>query len=69
MYILILFLLDYKGAIFKTRKGDVIIKEALKIAYVAMRRPRYLLCVAIDKKHFKQEDYNKISKLWNVVKV
>lgn len=32
------------------RKGDAIIKKALKIAYVAMSRPRYLLCVAIDKK-------------------
>lgn len=51
------------------RKGDAIIKEALKIAYVAMSRPRYLLCVAIDKKKIKQEDYNNISKLWNVVEV
>ncbi len=34
-----------------------------------MSRTRYLLCVAIDKKHFKQEDYNEISKLWNVVEV
>lgn len=60
---------QFKGEIFKPRKGDAIIKEALKIAYVAMSRPRYLLCVAIDKRHFQQEDYEKISKLWNIVKV
>ena len=60
---------QFKGENFKPRKGDAIIKEALKIAYVAMSRPRYLLCVAIDKRHFQQEDYKKISKLWNIVKV
>ena len=60
---------QFKGETFKPRKGDSVIQEALRIAYVAMSRPRYLLCVAIDRKHFKQQDYEKISKLWNIVEV
>lgn len=56
------------GYNFSRHEGVTIIKEALKIAYVAMST-RYLLCVAVDKKHLIQEDYNIILKLWNVVEV
>lgn len=58
---------QFLGEKYETTQSDSIKKEALKIAYVAMSRPRYLLCIAIHKSHFK--DSEKIRKLWNVIEV
>lgn len=58
---------QFLGEKYETTQSDSIKKEALKIAYVAMSRPRYLLCVAIHKSHF--EDSEKIRKLWNVIEI
>lgn len=58
---------QFKGNAYVLSKGDTYKKEALKIAYVAMSRPRYFLCVAIDKKHF--QDCEKIRKIWDVIEV
>lgn len=58
---------QFLGEKYETTQSDSIKKEALKIAYVAMSRPRYLLCVAIHKSHFK--DSEKIRKLWNVIEI
>lgn len=58
---------QFKGNAYVLSKGDTYKKEALKIAYVAMSRPKYFLCVAIDKKHF--QDCEEVRKLWDVIEV
>lgn len=56
---------QFKGNVYNPSNRDSIKRESLKIAYVAMSRPRYLLCVAISKDHFV--DCVEIRNLWNVV--
>lgn len=58
---------QFKGNAYVSSKGDTYRKEALKIAYVAMSRPRYFLCVAIDKKHF--QDCEEVRKIWDVIEL
>lgn len=58
---------QFKGNAYVPSKGDTYRKEALKIAYVAMSRPRYFLCVAIDKKHF--QDCEEVRKIWDVIEL
>ena len=58
---------QFKGNAYVPGKCDTYKKEALKIAYVAMSRPRYFLCVAIDKRHF--QDCEEVRKIWDVIKV
>ncbi len=45
---------------------DEIILRALKVAYVGMSRPRYLLCVAIQKDRFDNMDCQELREIWNV---
>lgn len=39
----------------------------LRVAYVGMSRPRYLLCVAIQKDRFDNIDCSELRKIWDVV--
>lgn len=48
---------------------DEIILRALKVAYVGMSRPRYLLCVAIQKDRFDNMDCHELREIWNVQNV
>lgn len=43
--------------------------SSLKVAYVGMSRPRYLLCVAIQKDRFDKMDCPELREIWNVVEV
>ena len=60
-----------KGVPFTGRKGDTYVKQALKMAYVGMSRPKYLLCFAIRKGHLSDETLNsqEFNDRWEVVKV
>lgn len=54
------------GEPYKRRKGDSHVATALRVAYVAMSRPRYLLAFAVHKSRFEQLDRKKIDLLWEV---
>ena len=41
--------------------------KSLKVAYVGMSRPRYLLCVAIQKNRFDNMDCRELRDIWDVV--
>lgn len=43
------------------------ILRALKVVYVGMSRPRYLLCVAIQKDRLDKIDCNELRDIWDVV--
>ena len=40
--------------------------RALKVVYVGMSRPRYLLCVAIQKDRFDQMNCDELREIWDV---
>lgn len=42
---------------------------SLKVAYVAMSRPRYLLCVAVQKDRFMNIDCPELRNIWDVVEI
>lgn len=50
-------------------KGEKHREQALRVAYVAMSRPQYMLCMAISKEHFENLDENLLKKLWEIIKV
>lgn len=58
---------QFKGLPYEKRSKDSVVRKALKIAYVAMSRPRYFLCVAISKEHYQES--NEIRERWNVINV
>lgn len=39
----------------------------LRMAYVAMSRPKYLLCFAIQKSNYQLLDHDKLSTLWDII--
>lgn len=41
-------------------------KQALRIGYVAMSRPQYLLCMAISKEHFEKLDKELLKNIWKI---
>lgn len=41
--------------------------KSLRVAYVGMSRPRYLLCVAIQKNRFANMDCRELRDIWDVV--
>ena len=41
----------------------------LRMAYVAMSRPKYLLCFAIQKSNYQLLDHDKLSNLWDIIEV
>ena len=44
-------------------------KQALRIGYVAMSRPKYLLCMAVSKEHFMSLDKELLINNWKIVYV
>ena len=59
------------GIPYKTKAKDTYRKETLKMAYVAMSRPKYLLCMAIKKERIQTilenpEKKKQLKKLWEV---
>ncbi len=56
---------QFKGVVF-TGTDDKTLRS-LKVAYVGMSRPRYLLCVAIQKDRFDRIDSDELREIWDVV--
>lgn len=50
-------------------KGGKHQEQALRVAYVGMSRPQYMLCMAISKEHFEKLNENLLINLWEIVKV
>ncbi len=44
-------------------------KMSLRIAYVAMSRPRYMLCMAVKKENYNQLDSIRLSNLWEIIEI
>ena len=44
-------------------------KMSLRIAYVAMSRPRYMLCMAIKKENYEQLNSAQLSNLWEIIEI
>ena len=57
------------GEPFRQRKGDSNVLQALKIAYVALSRPKYLLAYAIHKDRFQLLDKGKLEQIWEIKNV
>lgn len=51
------------------RKGEGHVLQSLKVAYVALSRPKYLLAYAIHKDRFAKLDREKIKKIWEIKEV
>jgi hypothetical protein len=60
-----------KGVPFTKCDGDTYIKQTLKVAYVGMSRPQYLLCFAIKKGHLSDDTLNsqEFKERWNVIEI
>jgi len=56
---------QFKGIAYTGTDGDSI--KSLKVVYVGMSRPRYLLCVAIQKDRFDRIDCPELREIWDVV--
>lgn len=56
---------QFKGVTYK--ENDEKTLRSLKVVYVGMSRPRYLLCVAIQKDRFDQMDSPELRDIWDVV--
>ena len=57
------------GIPYIARNGDSFVKSALKVAYVGMSRPKFLLCYAIKTERFNQLDMVKLKNIWDVRKI
>lgn len=57
------------GKAYTPRKGDSRIQERLKVAYVGMSRPKYLLAYAIKKERFQAIDCNGLREIWDIQEV
>ena len=57
---------QFKGIAY-TGKEDRKLKS-LRVAYVGMSRPRYMLCVAIQQNRFDKIDCDELRKIWKVEK-
>lgn len=56
-----------KGIPYKSKKGDTHTKETLKMAYVGMSRPKYLLCYAIHSSRNDQALDIRNGGMWEVI--
>lgn len=56
---------QFKGVAFTGTEDDTL--KSLRVVYVGMSRPRYLLCVAIQKNRFDNMDCQELRDIWNVV--
>lgn len=50
-------------------KDETYRKQALRLAYVAMSRPKNLLCMAITQEHFNKLNLSSLKNLWDIVNV
>lgn len=57
---------QFKGVAYTGTKEDTL--KNLKVAYVGMSRPRYMLCVAIQQDRFDKIDCDELRKIWKVEK-
>lgn len=58
-----------KGIPYKSKKSDAHIKETLKMAYVGMSRPKYLLCYAIHSSRNDQALDIENGGMWEVINI
>lgn len=58
---------QFKGVAYTGTNEDTL--KNLRVAYVGMSRPRYMLCVAIQKDRFDKMDCPELREIWNVVEV
>lgn len=58
-----------KGVAYKARKSDTHIKEALKMAYVGMSRPKYMLCFAIHRSRYDDALDIENGGMWEVAEI
>ena len=58
---------QFKGIAYT--RADKKVLSSLRVIYVGMSRPRYLLCVAIQKDRFDNTDCRELREIWDVVKV
>ncbi len=56
---------QFKGIAYTGTDDDTL--KSLRVVYVGMSRPRYLLCVAIQKDRFDNMDCNELREIWDVV--
>lgn len=58
---------QFKGVAYTGTDDDTL--KSLRVVYVGMSRPRYLLCVAIQKDRFHSIDCQELRELWDVVEI
>ena len=58
---------QFKGIPYMGTDDDTL--KSLRVVYVGMSRPRYLLCVAIQKDRFHTIDCQELREIWDVVEV
>ncbi|WP_308547502.1 UvrD-helicase domain-containing protein [uncultured Parabacteroides sp.] len=58
---------QFKGIAYMGTDDDTL--KSLRVVYVGMSRPRYLLCVAIQKDRFHTIDCQELRDIWDVVEV
>ena len=56
---------QFKGVAYTGSDDDTL--KSLRVVYVGMSRPRYLLCVAIQKDRFDAMDCDELRSIWEVV--
>lgn len=56
---------QFKGNAYRGTDDDTL--KSLKVVYVGMSRPRYLLCVAIQKDRFDKMDCQELRDIWDVI--
>lgn len=56
---------QFKGVVYAGNDDEIL--KSLRVVYVGMSRPRYLLCVAIQKDRFDAMDCIELREIWNVV--
>lgn len=57
---------QFKGIEYTGTEADTL--KNLRVAYVGMSRPRYMLCVAIQQDRFDKIDCDELRKIWKVEK-
>lgn len=58
---------QFKGVAYTGTDDDTL--KSLRVVYVGMSRPRYLLCVAIQKDRFHSIDCQELREIWDVVEI
>lgn len=56
---------QFKGVAYTGTDDDTL--KSLRVVYVGMSRPRYLLCVAVQKDRFDNMDCEELREIWDVV--